>query len=72
MTSLSTIDAFMELCKATFNNCMCKPARLKEQFRFATEVATSVPVKLLSYADGLDSLDLVRDAVLSDFGRPSA
>lgn len=68
ITQFSGINAFIELCKATFNIYMSKPARLKEQFRFATQVASCVPVKLLSYGDSLDSLDLVRDAVLSDLG----
>ena len=62
----SNQNAFVALCKASFNSNTSKPERLKRQFLFATQVASAVPVKLLSYRNGMDSLDLVRDAVLSD------
>src|SRR5262249_9741572 len=61
----SSTTAFVELCRATFNNQMTKTARLREQFRFASDVASRVPVNVLSYNDGLDSLSTVRHAILS-------
>jgi hypothetical protein len=64
----SSQEAFVEVCKSGFNSYMSKPARLNRQFTFATTVASRVPIKLLSFANGIESLDSVRDAVLGDVG----
>jgi hypothetical protein len=62
---LSRREAFRELCRG-INPYVSRPERLQRQFIFATHLASAIPVKSLSYMDGMDRLDLVRDAVLSD------
>jgi hypothetical protein len=65
---ISRQDAFIALCKAAFNSDESKSERLKRQFSYASQIVSSVPIKRLSFGDGIDSLDDVRNAVLSDVG----
>lgn len=66
---LSQRRAFLELLKNTFNTTIVKAERLKGQFVLAAEIASKVPIKLLSYPRTLPSLPSVREAILSDLRR---
>jgi hypothetical protein len=61
--------AFLELLKNTFNAIIVEAERLKGQFVLAAEIASKVPIKLLSYPRTLSSLPSVREAILSDLWR---
>jgi hypothetical protein len=63
---LSKSDAFVELCKATFNPYIPGPARSQQQFSFASELADTVPVSSLSFPNGFGLLRAIRDAVAAD------
>jgi hypothetical protein len=63
---LAKRDAFVELTKAAFNSVVTEPGRLKRQFALATELASAVPIKSLSYPRSLALLPAVRDAILAD------
>lgn len=66
---LSQRRAFLELLKNTFNTIVVEAERLKGQFVLAAEIASKVPIKLLSYPRTLPSLPSVREAILSDLRR---
>ncbi len=63
--------AFLELVRNTFNMSVSDPERLERQFALATRLATSVPVKSLSYPRELRMLRQARDAILDDLQRTS-
>jgi hypothetical protein len=65
---LSKTDAFVELCKATFNPYVPGRSRSENQFGFATQLAASIPVSSLVFANGLSQINSIRDAVLADLG----
>ena len=60
-------DAFLEVVRAAFNLLVQRGERLAGQFRFATDLAASVPVRRLTYPRTLSRLPSVCDAVLKDF-----
>jgi hypothetical protein len=66
---LSQRKAFRELLASTYNTVITEPERLKRQFVFATQVASKVPVKSLSYPRSVDLLASVREAILQDLSR---
>ncbi|MEX0991080.1 MAG: hypothetical protein WD004_02245 [Actinomycetota bacterium] len=63
---MSARRAFVALTRHTFNSVVVDEGRLRQQFAFATDVASAVPVKALSYPRGLDELPAVCDAILED------
>jgi hypothetical protein len=66
---LSQRSAFLVLLKSAFNIDVIESERLRRQFLLCTRIASTVPIKLLSYPRNLASLPLVRDAMLSDLTR---
>jgi hypothetical protein len=58
--------AFLEVVRSTFNMAVTDPDRLERQFRLASDVALTVPVKMLSYPRKLSMLAAARDAILRD------
>ena len=69
ITRLSPRQAFLELVRNTFNMSVNEPGRLERQFALATQLATSVPVKSLSYPRELTMLREACDAIQDDFAR---
>lgn len=63
---LSQRRAFLALVRNSYNDWVSEPARLSLQFRQYAQIASQVPVKLLSYPRRLASLSSVRDAILRD------
>jgi len=63
---LSPHRACLELVKNTYNPVVWKPQRLAQQFAWATQVASCVPMHVLTYPKCLDDLPRVRQAILSD------
>ena len=66
---LSQRQACIALTRNTFNTVLTDSERLIRQFAFATNVASSVPVKLLTYPRALDFLPTIRQAILADMAR---
>lgn len=66
---VSQHSAFLALLKSAFNTEIIDSERLRRQFLLCTRIASTVPVKLLSYPRSLASLPLVREAILSDLAR---
>lgn len=67
--TLSGRAAFLPLIANTFNDSVLTPSRLRQQFAFAGRVTATVPLRQLSYPEGLDLLPAVTDAILSDLSR---
>ena len=63
---LSRRAAFVELLRNTFNPVIVEPKRLRRQFDLAARLASTVPVKSVSFPRTLDRLPAVREAILSD------
>jgi hypothetical protein len=63
---LSPRDSFLELVKNTFNYRLVNAQRLERQFVAGAHIATSMPVRQLSYPRVLRRLPEVRDAVIAD------
>ena len=63
---LSHRRALLALLKHSFNGWINEPARLNHQLQLYSQIASQVPVKLLSYPRRLAALDAVRDAILRD------
>jgi hypothetical protein len=61
--------AFVELTRSTFNSVLVDPERLRGQFRFATDLATRLPVRSLSYPPGFQQLPHVVERVVRDASR---
>jgi len=66
---LSPQRAFVALTTHTFNDRVLDPQRLKRQFAMATRLASSIPVRSVSYVRDLRILPRVREAILSDLMR---
>lgn len=66
---LSQRGAFLALLKNAFNTDIIESERLRRQFLLCARIASTVPMKLLSYPRSLASLPLVREAILSDLTR---
>lgn len=66
---LSARAAYLELLRNTFTTLVRDRDRLKRQFLMATELASRVPVRSLSYPRRLDRLPSVRAAILSNLRR---
>lgn len=66
---VSRRSAFLALLKNAFNTDIIESERLRRQFLLCTRMASTVPMKLLSYPRNMESLPLVRDAILSDITR---
>jgi hypothetical protein len=63
---MSPGDAFPIILGATLNNWIVDPARLQRQFRFATGLVRTVPVRRLSYLRDRSQFSMLRDAILED------
>jgi len=63
---LSQRQAFLQMLKNSFNTVVTEPERLKRQFTFFTQIVSKVPIKTLSYPRSLNSLPVVREAILKD------
>jgi hypothetical protein len=61
--------SMLELVKGAFSATLLSPARLEQQFNFASRLAKSVPIKLLSYPRRLDLLPQVAAAVVADLSK---
>jgi hypothetical protein len=67
--SLTSREAFVELSCNTFNYVILDGDRVHRQFRETTRIANSIPMKRLMHPRSLDSLPLVREAILKDLQR---
>ena len=63
---VSARRSFVALLRNTFNAHMRQPDRLERQFRQASRIALSIPVKMLSYRRQVGLLPEVQRAVLAD------
>jgi hypothetical protein len=66
---LSSRRALLALLKHSFNDWVNEPARLNHLLQLYAQIASQVPVKLLSYPRRMDALGAVREAVLEDLAR---
>jgi len=66
---LSPRAAYLELLRNTFTRSVRDRGRLERQFLLVTELASAVPVRLLSYPRDLDLLPAVRAAILAKLER---
>lgn len=66
ISNLSQHDAFVEICKATFNSGITEASRLKGQFQIASRLASSVPVKRLSFKREFAAIPAICDAIIAD------
>jgi hypothetical protein len=67
--TMSQRNACINLLRNNYNTVIMDSARVQEPFALATSIATTVPVKTLSYARDFATLAEVRDAVLEDVVR---
>lgn len=65
-------SAFVELVRNTFNMAVSDPQRLARQFALATQLATDVPIKSLSYPREFGMLNDARETIVADVQRRSA
>jgi hypothetical protein len=63
---LAKSDAFLEVVRGAFNLTVVTPRRLANQFAFATDLASLVPIRRISYPRTFSSLPAVCDAILDD------
>jgi hypothetical protein len=63
---LSHRSAFVELVRNTFNMSVSDSQRLARQFAVATQLATDVPIKSLSYPREFRMLTDAREAIVAD------
>jgi hypothetical protein len=68
---LSGRSSFLPIVQNTFNTTVLHAGRLKQQFAFASKLASIVPIKRLSYPRRLEMLAAVADAILADLSRES-
>ena len=66
---LSQRQACLALIRNTFNTVVTDSERLVRQFAVATNVARSVPVRLMVYPRTVNCLPAVRQAILADVAR---
>lgn len=67
---LSRRQAFVKLVGNTYNRDVIGPERLTRQLLLNARLATTVPLKRLSFQRRLSQLPAVRAAILSDLSRP--
>ena len=67
--AVSERRALLELTKNTFNPVVVTPPRLRRQFQAASTLASSLPIKTVSYPRDLGRLAAVREAILCDLER---
>jgi hypothetical protein len=63
---LSNRQAFLEVIRGAFNLLVLERQRFENQFRFATRLTASVPLRRLIYPRTLSVLPSVCDALLAD------
>lgn len=68
---LSERQACLALIRNTFNSSVLSPTRLAQQLALSASLATTVPVKSISYPRSFRALPAVRDAILADLARES-
>jgi hypothetical protein len=61
--------ALLELTRNTFNPVVVTPPRLRRQFQAASTLASTLPVKTVSYPRDLGRIAAVREAILCDLER---
>lgn len=66
---LSARKALLELLRNTFNRAIVDSDRLERQFFWFARLASTVPIKLLSYPRTLSALGAVHRAILADLAR---
>jgi hypothetical protein len=66
---LSQSRALLALLKHSFNGWINEPGRLNQLLQSYSQIASQVPIKLLSYPRRLDRLPAVRAAILADLRR---
>jgi len=66
VTALLGRASFLPLIANTFNDSVMTPARLKQQFTFASKITALVPLRQLSFPRGLELLPAVADEILSN------
>lgn len=66
---LSGRQACLAMIRNTFNSSVLTPDRLARQFALSVRLATSVPVKAITYPRSFRVLPTVRDAILEDMDR---
>jgi len=64
VTTLIGRACFLPLIANTFNDSVVTPARLKQQFTFASKITAAVPLSQLSFPRRLDLLPAVADEIL--------
>jgi hypothetical protein len=69
VTTLIGRASFLPLIANTFNDSVVTPARLKQQFTFASKIAAAVPLSQLSFPRCLDLLPTVADEILSNLSQ---
>lgn len=62
-------QACLALIRNTFNSSVLSPTRLAQQLALSATLATTVPVKAISYPRSFRELPAVRDAILADLAR---
>jgi len=62
-------QAFLDLITNTYNAAIRNPDRLSSQFRFASQLAASIPVKSLVFPRRLERLPDVVEAIVADLAR---
>ena len=70
--TMTSLQAFVELSCNTFNYVILDGERSRRQFAETARIVNTVPVKRLLHPRSLDSLPLVRHAVLEDLRKLSA
>jgi hypothetical protein len=69
VTTLLGRASFLPLIANTFNDTVMTPARLKQQFAFASTITSTVPLRQLSFPRGLELLPAVADKILADLSQ---
>jgi hypothetical protein len=64
-------SSFLPIVQNSFNNTVLHPERLKQQFAFASRLASLIPIYRLSYPRRLDMLPAIVDAVLTHLSQES-
>ena len=67
ITAIPHAKALLGLVTNSFNISLKDPPRLERQFRWATEIVSSIPVRQISYPRNYDALPAVRAAILNQF-----
>jgi hypothetical protein len=67
--SIPPAKALIEVTRSTFNSILVNSGRLRGQFEFATDLATRLPVRSLTYPPGFQHLPHVVERLLHDASR---